>query len=78
MDTGDNNELLGQDKSVSSGINFFLKKECDVLTLFFIARFLTKDITSKLELESSPLVGSSRKMILGHVISWLATLTRRF
>jgi hypothetical protein len=35
-------------------------------------------MTSKLATESSPLVGSSRNRILGHVMSWLATLTRRF
>lgn len=36
------------------------------------------DMTSKLATESKPLVGSSRKRILGQVISWLAMLTRRF
>jgi hypothetical protein len=35
-------------------------------------------MTSKLAFESNPLVGSSRNRILGQVINWLATLTRRF
>ncbi len=35
-------------------------------------------MTSKLATESSPLVGSSRNRIFGQVMSWLATLTRRF
>lgn len=37
-----------------------------------------KETTSKLDAESRPLVGSSKNRIFGAVISWLATLTRRF
>ena len=77
MDTRDDNELIGRDMSVARGIPSS-RRSHHALTLFFFARFFTKDITSKLAVESSPLVGSSRKRILGRVISWLATLTRRF
>lgn len=37
-----------------------------------------KEMTSYEAEESSPLVGSSKKRSLGEVMSWLATLTRRF
>jgi hypothetical protein len=47
-------------------------------TLCFLAIFLTKEMTSKLAAESKPLVGSSRNRSFGLVISWLATLIRRF
>jgi hypothetical protein len=40
--------------------------------------FFTNDMTSWLALESNPEVGSSRKRTFGLVISWLATLRRRF
>jgi hypothetical protein len=47
-------------------------------TLCFVAIFFTNDITSNAAAESSPDVGSSRNMIFGLVMSWLATLTRLF
>lgn len=49
-----------------------------VLTRCLRATLRTKFMTSKLAAESSPLVGSSRKRILGSVKSDEATLTRRF
>lgn len=48
------------------------------LTLCFLASSFTKLMTSQLAAESSPLVGSSRKSILGLVMSWAATLTLLF
>ena len=48
------------------------------LTLFLAAMPLRYLMTSQLAAESSPLVGSSRNRILGLVMSWLATPTRRF
>jgi hypothetical protein len=48
------------------------------LTLCLLAICLTKDMTSYAAAESRPLVGSSMKRILGLVINWDATLTRRF
>lgn len=47
-------------------------------TLLARASSFAYDITSKLAVESRPLVGSSKNKILGLVMSWLATLTRRF
>ena len=40
-----------------------------MLTLFRFATSLTKEITSQLAAESRPLVGSSKKRILGEVMS---------
>jgi hypothetical protein len=47
-------------------------------TLCFFAILRTKLMTSKLAAESRPLVGSSRNIILGDVMSCCATLTLRF
>ena len=49
-----------------------------LLTLCLLARSFTKLITSQLAAESKPLVGSSKKSILGLVISCAATLTLLF
>ena len=46
--------------------------------LFLRANSRRNDMTSKLAVESSPLVGSSRYSIFGLVISCVATLTLRF
>lgn len=48
------------------------------LTSVALATFRRYEITSKLAVESKPLVGSSRNKILGDVINWLAMLNRRF
>lgn len=49
-----------------------------IATLRALATREMNDMTSRLAVESRPLVGSSRKRIFGAVTSWLATETRLF
>lgn len=71
-------DVYWQSRSTACLLDIICRYVLTQLTLFCLARDLMKETTSKLAAESKPLVGSSRNKILGAVINWLATLTRRF